>query len=199
MGAGRAACLVSIWRRIAGIALFDGATCREILDDPYAVYQGVAVLAAALVFELIWQITLSGSDVISSRDGLVGVDHTVAWGMIIAALRLLAGWAIAVVTIMLLGSRVLQANSRPTRRSFITVWGFAQAPAILGVVVGLTFSSVGYDNLANIGGWVLYAVVIGGTMWSIAVEVHAVRHAFGSTATFRASALVVGRGCWGKL
>jgi hypothetical protein len=77
---------VSIWRRIAGIALFDGATCREILDDPYAVYQGVAVLAAALVFELIWQITLSGSDVISSRDGLVGVDHTVVWRMIFAAL-----------------------------------------------------------------------------------------------------------------
>lgn len=41
-------------RRAAGVALFDRDTCREILFDPRAIYQGLTILVAGLAATIPW-------------------------------------------------------------------------------------------------------------------------------------------------
>ena len=103
-----------------------------------------------------------------------------------------AVWAAGVVVIMVTGRWIMGAYSPPSWRGFTSLWSFASAPwAVVALIsAGLSVSDYGAD-LGRAGGLAALAILLAGILWGIAVQVHAVRHAFDSDSTIRATMLAV--------
>lgn len=101
-------------------------------------------------------------------------------------------WAAGVLLIMVLGRYVMASNAAPSWRSFISLWCFAEAPWIVVLLVAAGLSAIRFGKgLGRLVTWALLSVLLAGILWGIAVQVHAVRHAFDSDSAVRASILVV--------
>ncbi|MDE2786956.1 MAG: hypothetical protein OXL37_09865 [Chloroflexota bacterium] len=101
-------------------------------------------------------------------------------------------WAVGLVVIMLFGGYVIASDSAPSWRAFISLWCFASAPWAVLSVIYLGWSLIGFgEDVGRVLLAVSLAVILAGTLWEIAVQVHAVRHAFDSESTARSSILVV--------
>jgi hypothetical protein len=133
-----------IFRRAAGVALFDRKVCREILYDPRAIYQGLAVLAAGLAASTIWALVepsgshgpLSSAEDPGTRGPVMGSD---LWQVAVGQ----AAWAAAVVVIMVAGRWIMGAPSTPGWRGLISLWSFASAPWVAVALLSSGLSVIG--------------------------------------------------------
>ena len=99
-----------------------------------------------------------------------------------------SGGGIIIVT----GRWVMGAYSPPSWRGFISLWSFASAPWAVVAVISAGSSVIDYGaGLGRTGGLAALAILLAGILWGIAVQVHALRHAFDSGSTIRATILVV--------
>ena len=187
---------MTVLRRVAGVALFDRTTCREILLDPRAVYQALPILvvfflAGTFSWDLPGVVFDSGPPPLPD-DAEITPD-TVSIGFVLSySLITVALFAAEIVIIMTLGRWVMQADETPSWKGFISLWSFAQAPWIVGGLLstGLLWVTfvIPLDRGAGLAGLALLLAIL---VWGISVKVHAVRHAFDSESTLRASALVI--------
>lgn len=180
-------------RRVARVVIFDRDACREILYDPRAIYQGLAVLAVVFAVSTLWAF-VAPEGMIEPQTPAAGTETWTrsAWSAVWQAVVGGAVWVFGILAIMLLGRRVMASDSTPSWRSFVSLWCFAAAPGAVVSLISTGLSLIGYG--ADLGRVVVSAslvVLLAGILWEIAVQVHAVRHAFGSESTARASILVV--------
>lgn len=188
-----------VLRRVVGVALFDRDACREILYDPRAIYQALVVLAitiaASIALEVVIpvevevNVTLTPDEELELQNASIGLT---LW-------RVLAGegmWVAGLVAIMVAGRWVMRADTAPSWRGFTSLWIFAGAPWMLVSLLSIGFWLINYgDGSGRAGGLVslivFLGVLIAGILWGIAVQVHAVRHAFDAASTSRATVLVI--------
>ncbi len=103
-----------------------------------------------------------------------------------------AVWAAGVAVIMVTGRWVMGAYSRPSWRGFISFSSFAIASWVVVALLLAELSVIGYgDDLGRAGVLVALATLLARILWGIAVQAHAVRHAFDSDSTIRATMLAV--------
>ena len=182
-----------VLRRVVGVALFDRATCREILYDPRAIYQGLAVLAAVIAASDLWAFVdpegrFGPSAPAAGPETWTRSAWSALWQTAVGG----AVWVSGILAIMMFGCRVMASEFAPSWRSFISLWCFAAAPGAVVSLISTGLSLIGYG--ADLGRVIVSAslvVLLIGILWGIAVQVHAVRHAFDSESTARASILVV--------
>ena len=187
---------MTILRRVVGVSLFDREICREILYDPRAIYQALLVLAVFLLFGTTWDLAtaafslgplLAPGGVEAAPDpGSIGVG--VGLSLVTVALS-----AAEIAIIMTLGRWVMRADAAPSWRGFISLWGFAQTPWIVGGILsaGLVLVSVGIPSGRG-AEMIGLALLVATLVWGVSVKVHMVRHAFDSESVWRASLLVIG-------
>ena len=185
--------MLQLLRRAKAVALFDRDACREILYDPLAIYQGLAVLVAGVAATILLEfldprgdvgaLSTSGAEVASSAD---------AASVLLQAAVGVGVWAAGIVVIMVFGRYVMASGAVPSWRSFSSLWCFTDAPWVVVSLVAAGLSAVRFDEeLGGVIMWASLAVLLAGILWGIAVQVHAVRYAFDSESTVRASILVV--------
>ncbi len=175
------------------MATFDRDACQEILFDPRAIYQGLAILVAGLGATILWEfftpggemgpLYKSGARAPGSRDvGLVLWQTSVGVGV----------WSAGILVIMVFGRYVIASHAVPSWRSFISLWCFADASWVVVSLVAAGLSAIRFgDDLGRVVMWVSLPVLLAGMLWGIAVQVHAVKHAFDTESTTRASIVVV--------
>ena len=115
-----------------------------------------------------------------------------AWSALWQAVVGGAVWIFGILAIMIFGRRVMASDTTPSWRSFVSLWCFAEAPWAAVSLISIGLSLIGYG--ADLGRFVVLAslvALLAGILWGIAVQVHAVRHAFDSESTATASILVV--------
>ena len=184
-------------RRVVGVARFNRTTCREILYDPRAIYQALPVLALFFLSgTTAWDLPAVALDRGPSPlpdDAEITPDPLSIGYALFRFLITVALFAAEIAIIMTLGRWMMQANETPGWRGFISLWGIAQAPWIVGGLLwtGLLWAAF-VIPLGHGAGMAALALLLATLVWGIAVKVHTVRHAFDSESTRRASVLVVG-------
>ena len=187
---------MTVLRRVAGVALFDREICQEILYDPRAIYQALPILAIFLLVGMSWDLADVAFDLgpLLTPGGFEAAPESSSIGIGVGlSLITVALCAAEIAIIMTLGRWVMRADKAPTWRGFLSLWGFAQIPWIVGGVLstGLAVMLV-IVPLGQGGEMMRLALLVATLVWGVSVKVHVVRHAFDSESTLRASLLVVG-------